>query len=121
MLNSNLVNTDDSTTDDSSIRMFSALFVALVAQDGFEKRGGDARFATGVMGSSFNRIGDHRFVFYKFLLSFRESLVWFGRFTQFFPTSNHVWSVISNNLMLQDSFMQYDRLHIESFLSVIYI
>ena len=35
----------------------SALFVALVAQDGFEKRGGDARFATGVMGSSFNRIG----------------------------------------------------------------
>ena len=39
--------------------IFSALFVALLAQDGFEKRGGDARFATGVMGSSFNRIGNY--------------------------------------------------------------
>ena len=46
-----------------AIRMFSALFVALVAQDAFEKRGGDARFATGVMGSSFNRIGDYLFGF----------------------------------------------------------
>ena len=37
-----------------------ALLVAIAtvdAQDyGFEKRGGDARFATGVMGAGFNRI-----------------------------------------------------------------
>ena len=52
------------TSSDTTIRYdsydmthISVLFVALSAQDGFEKRGGDSRFATGVMGSSFNRIG----------------------------------------------------------------
>ena len=48
----------------------SALFVALAAQDGFEKRGGDARFATGVMGSSFNRIGDYFLWFLQILTQF---------------------------------------------------
>ena len=37
-----------------------ALFVAMITVDAqdydFEKRGGDARFATGVMGAGFNRI-----------------------------------------------------------------
>jgi len=62
---------------------FIALFVAATVngQDYFEnvdKRGGDARFATGVMGAGFNRINNHLYGMGDSRSSFRRASM-FGK------------------------------------------